>query len=383
MLLALGIITVVVWLGLLFAWHGFWRADQRLPLVPAELPEWPPVVAVVPARDEAATIPFSLTSLIEQRYQGQFHIVLADDSSTDDTAAMALRLGDDGVSRVTVVEAGPLPAGWAGKTWALRCGVEEARRHSPTYYWFTDADIVHGQQVLASLVARAEADQLALASLMVKLPAEALWERLLVPAYVFFFSLLYPFRAVSDPASRIAGAAGGSILVRSDALAAIGGLAAIKGAIIDDCALAQAIKGSGRRIWLGLGERSRSLRRYERLADIWAMVTRSAYVQLGHSPLVLALTLAGLAMAFLAPPLLVGFAGPAAGLAGLVAWSLMSLAYWSMVRFHGLSPLWAVTLPAAAALFAAMTVASAVAYYRGQPVRWRGRPVGMADVERP
>lgn len=382
MLLAFGILSVLVWLALLFAWYGFWRADVRLPLTPQELVEWPSVVAVVPARNEAATIPFSLTSLIEQRYQGEFHIVLADDSSTDDTAAMAVRLGSDGDSRVTVIEAGPLPGGWAGKTWALRRGVEEAGRRNPTYYWFTDADVVHGHQVLAGLVARAEADRLALASLMVKLPARSLWEKLLVPAYVFFFSLLYPFRAVSDPASRIAGAAGGSILIRSDALAAIGGLAAIKDAIIDDCALAQAIKGTGRRIWLGLGERSRSLRRYERLADIWAMVTRSAYVQLGRSPLVLALTLAGLALAFLAPPLLVGFAGPAAGLAGLVAWALMSLAYWPMVRFHGLSPLWAVTLPAAAVLFAAMTLASAVAYYRGQPVRWRGRPVGVADVER-
>jgi len=381
MLLALAILTILIWLALLAGWHGFWRADQRLPLHPEPLDNWPSVTAIVPARDEAATIPYSLTGLIEQRYSGAFEIVLADDSSSDDTVAMAGRLASDGERKLTVVAAGPLPAGWAGKLWAVQRGIEEARRRQPDYYWLTDADIAHKPQVLAGLVAHAEAERLALASLMVKLPARSLWEKLLVPAFIFYFALLYPFRAVNDPASRIAGAAGGSLLVRRDALEAIGGIGAIKGAVIDDCALAREIKGSGRRIWIGLAERSRSLRRYRHLADFWSMVARSAYPQLEHSPLRLALALLGLGVAFLAPPLLL-LAGGLAALAGLIAWSLMTWAYAPTVKYHGLSPLWAVTLPFAAALFAAMTIASAVSHYRGQPTLWRGRAVGIADSNR-
>jgi hopene-associated glycosyltransferase HpnB len=381
MLLALSIVTVLIWLGLLVGWHGFWRADQRPPLKPEPLAKWPSVVAIVPARDEAATIPFSLTGLIEQRYAGAYEIVLADDSSSDDTVAMAGRLASDAEPRLTVVEAGPLPAGWAGKLWTLHRGIEEARRHKPDYYWLTDADIAHKPQVLAGLVAHAESERLALTSLMVKLPTRTIWEKLLVPAFIFYFALLYPFRAVNDPSSRIAGAAGGSLLVRRDALEAIGGVAAVKGAIIDDCALAREIKGSGRRIWIGLAERSRSLRRYRRLGDFWSMVARSAYPQLGYSPLWLAGALLGLAVTFIAPPLLL-LAGGGAALAGLIAWILMGWAYTPTVKYHGLSPVWAVTLPIAALLFAAMTIASAVGHYRGQPAQWRGRTVGVPDSNR-
>lgn len=381
MLLALGIVTILIWLGLLVGWYGFWRADQRLPLNPEPLGAWPSVVAVVPARDEAATIPFSLTSLIEQRYSGPYEIVLTDDSSTDDTVAMAGRLASETEPKLTVLEAGPLPAGWAGKMWTLHRGIEEARRRQPDYYWLNDADIAHKPQVLAGLVAHAERERLALASLMVKLSTHGVWEKLLVPAFIFYFALLYPFRAVNDPSSPIAGAAGGSLLVRRDALEAIGGIASIKDAVIDDCALAWAVKGSGRRIWIGLAERSRSLRRHRRLADFWSMVTRSAYPQLGYSPLRLALALLGLGVAFLVPPLLL-LTGGAAALAGLIAWGLMSWAHTPTVKYHGLSPLWAVTLPLAALLFAAMTIASAVGYYRGQPALWRGRAVGIADSNR-
>ena len=381
MLLALGIITILIWLALLAGWHGFWRTDQRLPLNPEPLDTWPSVIAIVPARDEAAAIPFSLTGLIEQRYGGDYEIVLADDSSSDDTVVMAGRLASDGERKLTVVEAGPLPSGWAGKLWALNRGIEEARRRQPDYYWLTDADIAHKPQVLAGLVAHAEAERLALASLMVRLPARSLWEKLLVPAFIFYFALLYPFRAVNDPASPIAGAAGGSLLVRREALEAIGGIGVIKNAVIDDCALARAVKGSGRRIWIGLAERSRSLRRYRHLGDFWAMVTRSAYPQLEHSPLRLALALLGLGVAFLVPPLLL-IAGGVAGLAGLVAWGLMVWAYAPTVKYHGLSPLWAMTLPFAAALFAAMTIASALGHYRGEPAVWRGRAIGVADSNR-
>ena len=381
MLLALGLVTVIIWLALLVGWYGFWRADQRAPLNPEPLATWPSIVAIVPARDEAATIPFSLTGLIEQRYEGPYEIVLADDSSSDDTVAMAGRLANDAEPKLTVVEAGTLPTGWAGKLWTLHRGIEEASRHKPDYYWLTDADIAHKPQVLAGLVAHAESERLALASLMVKLPTRTIWEKLLVPAFIFYFALLYPFRAVNDPASRIAGAAGGSLLVRRDALEAIGGIAAIQGAIIDDCALAQAVKSSGRRIWIGLAERSRSLRRYRQLGDFWSMVARSAYPQLGYSPLRLAIALVGLAVAFLAPPLLVLDGGWPA-LAGLVSWGLMSWAYAPTVNYHGLSPLWAMTLPLAALLFAAMTITSAVGHYRGRPAQWRGRTVGVPDINR-
>lgn len=381
MLLALAILTILIWLALLVGWHGFWRADQRLPLNPAPLGTWPSVIAIVPARDEAATIPFSLTGLIEQRYPGAFEIVLADDSSSDDTVVMAGRLASDVEHKLTVVEAGPLPAGWAGKTWTLHRGIEEARRRQPDYYWLTDADVAHKPQVLAGLVAHAETERLALASLMVKLPARTFWEKLLVPAFIFYFALLYPFRAVNDPANRIAGAAGGSLLVRRDALEAVGGIGVIKDAVIDDCALARTIKGSGRRIWIGLAERSRSLRRYRHLAEFWSMVARSAYPQLEHSPLRLAVALLGLGIAFLVPPLLL-LAGGLAALAGLLAWGLMALAYAPTVKYHGLSPAWALTLPLAATLFAAMTIASALGHYRGQPALWRGRAVGVADSNR-
>ena len=381
MLLALGIVTVIIWLALMVGWYGFWRADQRAPLSPEPLAAWPSVVAIVPARDEAATIPFSLTGLIEQRYEGAYEIVLADDSSSDDTVAMAGRLASDAERKLTVVEAGPLPAGWAGKLWTLHRGIEEAGRHKPDYYWLTDADITHKPQVLERLVAHAEAERLALASLMVKLPTRSLWEKLLVPAFIFYFALLYPFRAINDPASRIAGAAGGSLLVRRDALEAIGGIAAIKDAIIDDCALATAVKGSGRRIWIGLAERSRSLRRYRKLGEFWSMVARSAYPQLEYSPLRLVIALVGLGIAFLAPPLLV-LDGGLTALAGLLAWGLMSFAYAPTVNYHGLSPLWAMTLPLAALLFAAMTIASAVGHYRGAPAQWRGRTVGVPDSNR-
>lgn len=382
MLLALGLLSIAVWLALLLAWHGFWRADVRLPLNPGELAHWPPVVAVVPARNEEATIPYSLTSLLDQRYPGHFQIVLADDSSTDETANMAVRLGSDSERRLSVIEAGPLPDGWLGKTWALSRGVEEARQTEPAYYWLTDADIAHRPQTLANMVSHAEANRLALASGMVKLPVQNAWEKLLVPAFIFYFALLYPFRGVNDPSSPIAGAAGGSLLIRRDALEAVGGIAAIKDAVIDDCALARAVKRSGRLIWLGLAERSRSLRRHERLSEFRAMVARSAYPQLGYSPILLVMALVGMAVTFLAPPLLL-LADDATFWAGALAWGLMAGAYWPTVRYNGLSPLWALTLPLAALLFSAMAVESAVAHHQRRPPSWRGRGVGIADTERP
>ena len=365
-------LVVLIWLGLVFFWHGFWRADQRLELSPAPTQAWPRVCAVVPARNEEETIGQCLEGILAQRYAGPLTVIVVNDDSMDDTLQIAEKAGGD---RVQVIDGMPLPEGWAGKLWALDQGVQAGAGDEPVYFWFTDADILHGSSLLASLVARAERQRLALASLMVRLPVNGFWEKLLVPAFIFFFGLLYPPRAVNSPASPIAGAAGGCILIRRDALTGIGGLAAIAGAIIDDCALAGAVKASGRRIWLGLGERSWSLRGYDTFGDFAAMVQRSAYTQLRHSPVLLAGAVSGQIITFALPYYLMVFGqGPVFG-AGALAVALMSLCYWPTVRYHGLAAWRVFTLAPVALLFAAMTVSSAIAHYTGRNKRWRGRQI--------
>ena len=303
----LAILSLLIWAGLVLFWHQFWRADQRLALAAERTPRltrWPSVAIIVPARNEAITIETCLESLAAQDYPGRFRILLSNNSSTDDTAEIAGALVKKLPSGLLeVIDSDPLPEGWAGKIWALAEGVRIASPGSPDFYWLSDADIRHAPQTLRQLVEMAEGNRLALVSTMVRLSCRTFWEKLLIPPFIFFFGLLYPFRAVNDPHSPIAGAAGGSILIRRDALDAVGGIQAIHEAIIDDCALARAIKRSGRRIWLGLAEHSHSLRDYPELADIWEMVTRSAYHQLRYSPALLVLTLLGLALTFLVPPL--------------------------------------------------------------------------------
>src|SRR5438067_191468 len=278
-----GFMPLAVWLYLLLFHHRFWRLRERDTALLAEPDAWPSVVAVVPARNEVDVIQISLSSLLAQDYPGELHIVLVDDQSDDGTARRARALNN---SRLTVLTGTPRPAGWTGKLWAMSQGVEHAAGLSPEFLWFTDADISHSPDNLRRLVARAEDGNKVLVSLMAKLQCGSAAEHFLIPAFVFFFNMLFPFGAVNDPASPVAAAAGGCMLARRQALERAGGIAAIRHNIIDDCALARAMKAQGP-IWLGLTERAVSLRPYNHISDIRHMVVRTAYAQLGYSPLML------------------------------------------------------------------------------------------------
>ena len=380
--LSLVVLSLLTWAYLLLGRHGFWRARPRIEDEQDAPPAlWPAVVAVVPARDEAETIAAALRSLLGQDYRGTLTVVLVDDHSGDRTKAIAEGLAARARSRLEVIEALPLPPGWSGKLWAMANGLRHAERLAPAaaYVLLTDADIAHAPDNLTRLVARAEAARLDLVSLMVRLRCARFWERLLIPPFVFFFQKLYPFAAVNDPGSRAAAAAGGCMLMRRQALREAGGIEAIRGELIDDVALARAIKHrpGGGRIWLGLGRTTRSLRPYACLGDVWAMVARTADTQLGHSLLLLAGTLLGLAIAYLGPPLalLAGLTEGDPWLAGLGALGLagMVVAFLPTLRLYELAPGWSLTLPVAALLFAAMTVDSAIQYRRGAGGRWKGR----------
>jgi hopene-associated glycosyltransferase HpnB len=367
-------LSAAIWVYLLLGRGFFWRTQVRpLPSPPAR---WPDIVAIVPARNEAPVVGAAVQSLLRQEYAGHFSIVLVDDHSEDGTGEIArgtaARLAQS--DRLSVVSAGPLPSGWTGKLWALAEGVRQVNEGGdrPELFLFTDADILHHPTNLAELVARLEGEKRDLVSLMVRLRCESWAERFLIPAFVFFFAMLYPFAWSNDRRRRAAAAAGGCILLRRSAYERVGGFAAIHGALIDDCALAQAVKKSGGSIWLGLTQQTRSLRPYPHVADVWRMVARTAYDQLHHSPLLLAGTVLGLVLTYLAPPLLVVIGGDARWLAG-VTWAAMSLAYWPMVRFYGLSPLWAPLLPAIAFVYLAATVDSARRYWLGRGGEWKGR----------
>jgi hopene-associated glycosyltransferase HpnB len=337
---------------------------------------WPAVAAVIPARDEADVVAESLGSLLHQDYAGPFAIVLVDDQSRDGTAeaARACAAREDAADRLTVVPGKPLPPGWAGKLWAMKQGIDhvESLPDPPAYLLLTDADIAYAPDTLTALVGRAQTRGLVLTSLMAKLRCETFAERALIPAFIFFFQLLYPFARVNRPTSTTAAAAGGCMLVRRDALAKIGGIEKIRTALIDDCALGRELKRVGP-IWLGLTRRARSLRAYPRVADVRKMVARSAYHQLGYSPLLLAATAAGLALTFLAPPLLALFATGLARALGLAACALMALAFQPMLRLYRVSPLWGLALPAIAAFYLAFTLDSAYQHWRGRGGLWKGR----------
>lgn len=364
--IAIGAAALAIWCGLLAANGGFWLARER-DTAPLPAPAaWPEVVAVVPARDEAEVIAHAIGSLAAQDYPGPFRIVLVDDGSSDGTAELARRAGG---ARLTVCTGAPLAPGWTGKLWAVCQGVTAAG--APRYLWLTDADIVHAPDTLRSLVARAEPKQLALVSLMAKLRCTTLAEHALVPAFVFFFQMLYPFSRVNRP-GRTAAAAGGCVLVRRDALERAGGIAAIRDALIDDCALAALLKRQGP-IWLGLTDRAQSIRAYDDWRSIADMIARSAYAQLGYNPLALIGTLLGLALVYAAPPVLALFAyGLAQGL-GLAAWLLMAISFQPMLRFYRRSPLWGVALPLIAAFYAGCTFLSALRHWQGRGGMWKGR----------
>ena len=381
MSLALALAALVAWTVLLFGRGFFWLArddDRDAPALP-DPAEWPAVAVLVPARDEEGTLGETVRSVLAQDYPGPLRLMVVDDRSGDNTATAA-RAAASGDGRFALIAGGPRPPGWTGKLWALHQGAEALRSDPSSFLLLTDADIRHAPDSLRSLVKRALAGKLVLASLMVRLRCESPAERWLIPAFVFFFGMLYPFRWVRNPAARTAAAAGGCVLLHRGAFAAAGGFAPIRAAVIDDCALARLMKAHGP-IWLGLSDRAESLRPYPRLGDVRRMVARTAYAQLGYSAALLAGTVAGLAFVFLAPPLLAVFAADgAARLAGALAWAAMALAYAPTLRRFGLSRLRAAALPAAAAAFLLFTLDSALAERRGRGGMWKGEANPRSDA---
>ena len=371
----LGALTLCIWLYLFALHDGFWLTRERdtNPL-PEEPVHWPSVVAVVPARDEADVIARSIGSLLDQDYPGDFQIILVDDNSSDDTAALALNEAA-GMDRLTVLTGAPLPRGWTGKLWAVHQGIEAATLRlegAPDWLWLTDADITHAPDTLRALVRRATGDSRVLVTLMARLRCESLAERALIPAFVWFFQMLYPFARVNRRTSKLGAAAGGCMLAEREALERAGGIAALRNALIDDCTLGQLMKRQGS-VWLGLTDRSVSIREYRTWRSVAAMISRSAYAQLNYSPLLLAGTLLGLAITYLAPPLLALFASGYARAEGALAWLIMAIMFQPMLRFYRRSPLWGAALPAIASYYGWCTFASARAHWQGKGGMWKGR----------
>jgi hopene-associated glycosyltransferase HpnB len=406
-------VSLAIWAYMLLARGGFWLARERDDLgslgdhdgmneldgpgqivdaINQDAMQWPDVAVVIPARNEAESIAQTVTCLLRQDYAGRLSIVVVDDQSDDGTAeharaaAAALSAG----ARLDVLTGAPLPSGWTGKLWAVRQGIAHAcgvvgqgsgEQDSglnvqegllPAFLLLTDADIAHAPDNVRSLVTRARRDDRVLVSLMAKLRADALFERALIPAFVLFFQMLYPFSWVNRRDHPVAAAAGGCMLVRRDALEAAGGIEAIRDEIIDDCALGAQMKKQGS-IWLGLTDRAVSLRPYDNLGEIRKMVSRTAYAQLKYSPLLLAGTIVSLLLTFIAPPLLALFAHGGAQVLGVLAWLAMTVSYQPMLRFYRRSPLWGPLLPVVAALYTVFTFDSALQHWRGRGGMWKGR----------
>ncbi|HUY50526.1 MAG TPA: glycosyltransferase [Streptosporangiaceae bacterium] len=393
------VLAAIAWAYLLAGHGGYWRTDQRLPRAHRDPAEWPSVVAVVPARNEAAVLPVTLPTLLSQDYPGQFSVVLVDDGSTDGTAGTAAALSDGTGRALRIAAAGDPPAGWAGKVHAMAEGLRAAGECD--YVLFTDADISYAPGTLTMLVRGAVADNRVIVSQMALLRADCGWERFIVPAFTYFFAQLYPFRRVNRPGSRTAAAAGGCMLVRREALTSAGGLARIRGARIDDVALGGLLKRppSRARCWLGFTTQVRSRRPYPRLADLWDMIARSAYTQLRYSPALLAGTLGGLLWLYAVPPATAicglavaaaetsvaagtGLAAAWCAAAGLAGWLLMAVSYLPVLRLYRLPPWRAPILPVIALLYAAMTADSARRHYAGRGGEWKGRTVPARSGQR-
>ena len=393
--LGLMLLSLTIWLGLVGFWGQFWRVDQQLEVTETQLQSLPVVCAIVPARNEAQLLPTTLRSLLLQDYPGSFNVFLVDDRSTDQTANFA-----EGVAhaiakpqQLHIISGELLPNGWSGKLWAVEQGIMSASKFAPDYFFLTDADIAHDPGNLSRLVAKAVQEDLDMVSVMVRLRCESFWEKLLIPAFVFFFQKLYPFRWVNNPNNPTAAAAGGSILIAREALERIGGIQVIRQALIDDCALAKAVKQKKKadqqgknnqspipnqgRIWLGLSTLTHSLRPYDSLATIWDMVVRTAYTQLNYSPLLLLGTLAGMILIYLVPVVCVilgvVWGNWAIALTGLLGWLLMTFAYYPTIRFYKCSLWFAFSLPAIAFLYTLMTLDSALRHWQGRGGAWKGR----------
>ena len=418
--LALALLSLAIWLYLAASRGAFWRLRDfdrdpapQLSVDPSALyepPANPPsVIAIVPARNEATTIAQTLASLLQQTYPGKFSIILIDDHSEDATAQIARQVAQQlgAEPGIEIHSAASLPQGWTGKLWALNEGVlrsigstatlgcapttslplhapATSRTTSknldtnPKYYWFTDADITHAPDTLHRLVARSEHENLDLASLMVLLQAKTIPERTLIPAFLFFFLKLYPPHWIANPRVRTAGAAGGCILLRSEVLQRIGGLASIRSEMIDDCALARAVKRSGGKIWMGLTRASISLRAYSTFGEIRDMIARTAFTQLAYSPLLLLATLLAMFLTYLAPVALLFARDPTTRILAACTWLLMSLLYLPTIRFYRVSPLWAAALPLTALFYTYATFLSAARHYTGRGAHWRGRSLSRS-----
>jgi len=375
----LAIFSLLIWLVLTFFWGGFWQLHGFLEGSGRPNPglSLPSVAAVVPARDEAETIARCVKSLCAQNYAGEFRVIVVDDHSEDNTAALATEaaIQAEAEQRVEVLRGESLPPGWTGKLWALQQGIAAAdvAANSPDFFWFTDADIVHAPDTLARLVARAVREQRDLVSYMVMLHAKTVPERLLIPAFVYFFLMLYPPKWTAHVNAKTAGAAGGCVLVRREMLERIGGIAAIRHEVIDDCALAGAVKRVGGNVWLGLTRDSVSLRAYCSFAEIRDLITRTAFTQLNYSIWLLAGTLIGLVVTYVVP---VALSFDTQGLVwrvSLTAWALMTVTYLPTIRLYRLSPLWAPLLPLAAVFYCYATFLSAVRFWMGRGGQWKGR----------
>ncbi|OKH49351.1 glycosyl transferase family 2 [Calothrix sp. HK-06] len=372
-------LPVLIWIGLLIFRGAFWQVSEVIEDMSIGDCH-PTVCAVIPARNEADLLGKTLKSILCQDYSSTFNIVLVDDNSSDGTASVALKTAENlnKIQQLHIINALPLAPGWSGKLWAVEQGIRKASTFNPDYYLLADADIEHDSSNLNRLVTKAVQQNLDLASVMVRLRCESFWEKLLIPAFVFFFQKLYPFQWVNDPNKSTAAAAGGCILIRRDALERIGGIQSVKQALIDDCALAGAVKSTQNHpIWLGLSSLTHSLRQYNSLDTIWDMVARTAYTQLNYSPILLIGTLLGMTLVYLISPialvfgfvtsnwLIVGF--------GLLGWLLMALAYYPTIRFYQCLPIYAFCLPLIAFLYTLMTIDSALRHWQGRGGAWKGR----------
>jgi hopene-associated glycosyltransferase HpnB len=372
------VLTVATWAYLASARGSFWRAKSAKPDSSGKARFPGNVVAIVPARNEAELIGPVITSLLSQSVA--MPVVLVDDESTDGTADVARRAAKKSgkADALIVIQSKPLPAGWTGKLWSMHQGIERARALNPAWLMLADADVLHGPETAGDLGFIASHGPYDLVSFMVKLHCESLPETLLIPAFVYFFFMLYPPAWIRDTRRSTAGAAGGCMLVRAETLERAGGLESIRGAVIDDCSLARLLKQHGGRLWLGLTDQSQSLRRYETFSDIEHMISRTAFNQLKHSSLLLLCTIAGIVITYLAPPLLLLTRSRLTILMGAAAWATMTITYSTLVRYYRLKPAWALTLPLAALFYLAATIHSAFKYWNGSGGDWKGR---VQDVQ--